>query len=54
VIKKALDTPVYKKFVEDNHLYARPGYLSPEETRKYWEDEVKFFTNILKELGYVK
>ena len=54
VIKKALDTPVYKKFVDDNHLYARPGYMGPEETRKYWEDEVKFFTEVLKELGYVK
>ncbi len=54
VIKKALDTPVYKKFVQDNHLYARPGYLGPEETRRYWEDEVKFFTDVLKELGYVK
>ncbi len=54
VIKKALDTPVYKKFVEDNHLYARPGYMGPEETRKYWDDEIKFFTGVLKELGYVK
>lgn len=54
VIKKALDVPVYKKFVQDNHLYARPGYLSPEETRKYWDDEVKFFTETLKSLGYVK
>ena len=54
VIKKALDTPVYKKFVNDNHLYARPGYMGPEETRKYWEDEIKFFTEVLKELGYVK
>jgi tripartite-type tricarboxylate transporter receptor subunit TctC len=54
VIKKALDVPVYKKFVQDNHLYARPGYLGPEETRKYWEDEVKFFTDVLKSLGYVK
>jgi len=54
VIKKALDTPVYKKFVQDNHLYARPGYLGPEETRKYWDDEVKFFTEVLKDLGYVK
>ena len=54
VIKKALDVPVYKKFVQDNHLYARPGYLGPEETRKYWDDEVKFFTEILKGLGYVK
>jgi tripartite-type tricarboxylate transporter receptor subunit TctC len=53
-IKKALDTPLYKKFVEDNHLYARPGYLGPEETRKYWESEVKFYTDVLKELGYVK
>jgi tripartite-type tricarboxylate transporter receptor subunit TctC len=53
-IKKALDTPVYKKFVQDNHLYARPGYLDPEETRKFWEDQVKFFTQMLKELGYVK
>jgi len=54
VIKKALDTPVYKKFVDDNHLYARPGYLGPEETRKYWEEEVTFFTEVLKDLGYVK
>jgi tripartite-type tricarboxylate transporter receptor subunit TctC len=54
VIKKALDTPLYKKFVQDNHLYARPGYLGPEETRKYWDDEVKFFTEVLKGLGYVK
>lgn len=54
VIKKALDTPVYKKFVDDNHLYARPGYMGPEETRKYWDDEIKFFTGVLKELGYVK
>jgi putative tricarboxylic transport membrane protein len=54
VIKKALDTPIYKKFVQDNHLYARPGYLGPEETRKYWDDEVKFFTDVLKDLGYVK
>ncbi len=54
VIKKALDVPVYQKFVKDNHLDARPGYLGPEETRKYWEDEVKFYTDVLKQLGYVK
>ncbi|MBU2055368.1 MAG: tripartite tricarboxylate transporter substrate binding protein, partial [Proteobacteria bacterium] len=36
VIKKALDAPIYKKFVQDTHLYARQGYLGPEETRKYW------------------
>jgi hypothetical protein len=28
--------------------------MGPEETRRYWEDEVKFFTDVLKELGYVK
>jgi putative tricarboxylic transport membrane protein len=54
VIKKALETPGYEKFVQENHLYARPGYLGPEETRRYWEDEVKFFTGVLKDLGYVK
>ncbi len=54
VIKKSLDAPVYKKFVQDSHLYARPGYLGPEETRKYWAEEVKFFTDVLKDLGYVK
>jgi len=54
VIKKALDDPRYKKFEQDNHLYARPGYLGPEETRKYWEEEVKFFGGVLKDLGYVK
>jgi putative tricarboxylic transport membrane protein len=54
VIKQALEVPVYQKFVKDNHLDARPGYLGPEETRKYWEDEVKFYTDVLKELGYLK
>jgi len=54
VIKKALDAPVYKKFVQDNHLDVRPGYLGSEETRKYWDDEVKFYTVVLKDLGYVK
>jgi tripartite-type tricarboxylate transporter receptor subunit TctC len=54
VVKKSLDAPIYKKFVQDNHLYARPGYLGPEETRKYWAEEVKFFAEVLKDLGYVK
>ena len=54
VVKKSLDAPIYKKFVQDNHLYARPGYLGPEETRKYWDEEVKFFADVLKDLGYVK
>lgn len=54
VIKKALDAPIYKKFVQDDHLYARPGYLGPEETRKYWDEEVRFYTEVLKSLGYVK
>jgi len=53
-IKKSLDTPLYLKFVQDNHLYARPGYLGPEETRKYWEEEIKFYGDVLKDLGYVK
>ena len=54
VITKALDNPMYVKFVKDNHLDARPGYLGPEETRKYWEQQVEFFSSVLKELGYVK
>jgi len=54
VIKNALDAPVYKKFVQDNHLYVRQGYLSPEETKKYWAEEVKFYTAVLKDLGYMK
>jgi putative tricarboxylic transport membrane protein len=54
VIKKSLDTPIYQKFVQDNYLAARPGYMGPEATRKFWEDEVKFFSQMLKELGYVK
>ena len=53
-IKQSLEAPIYKKFVQDNHLYARPGYLGTEETRKYWDEEVKFFTDVLRELGYVK
>ncbi len=54
VIKKALEHPMYLKFVKDNHLDARPGFLGPEETRKYWEEQVAFFTGVLKELGYIK
>jgi tripartite-type tricarboxylate transporter receptor subunit TctC len=54
VITKAMDNPMYVKFIKDEHLDARPGYLGPEETRKYWEEEVQFFTGVLKELGYVK
>jgi tripartite-type tricarboxylate transporter receptor subunit TctC len=54
VIKRSLDAPVYKKFIKDNHLDVRPGYLGPEETRKYWEEEVKFYTDTLKDLGYLK
>lgn len=54
VIKKALEHPMYVKFVKDNHLDARPGFLGPEETRKYWEEQVAFFTQVLKELGYIK
>jgi hypothetical protein len=49
-----MDNPMYVKFIKDEHLDARPGYLGPEETRKYWEEEVQFFTGVLKELGYVK
>lgn len=54
VVKESLEAPVYKKFVQENHLYARQGYLGPEETRKYWDDEVTFYTEVLKELGYLK
>lgn len=54
VITKALDHPMYVKFIKDEHLDVRPGYLGPEETRKYWVEEVEFFTAVLKDLGYVK
>jgi len=54
VITKSLDNPMYVKFIKDNHLDARPGYLGPAETLKYWEEQVEFFTGVLKELGYVK
>lgn len=54
VIKKALDHPLYVKFIQDNHLDARPGFLGPEETQKYWEEQVQFFGTVLKDLGYVK
>jgi hypothetical protein len=42
------------KYIKDNHLDVRPGFLGPEETRNYWESEIKFYTDVLKELGYVK
>ncbi len=54
VIRKALENPTYVKYIKDNHLDVRPGYLGPEETRKYWEEEIAFFAEVLKDLGYVK
>jgi tripartite-type tricarboxylate transporter receptor subunit TctC len=54
VIKKSLENPVYVKYIKDNHLDVRPGYLGPEATRKYWEQQIEFFTDSLKELGYLK
>jgi putative tricarboxylic transport membrane protein len=54
VIKKALENPTYVKYIKSNHLDVRPGYLGPEETRKYWEEQIQLFTGVLKELGYVK
>jgi tripartite-type tricarboxylate transporter receptor subunit TctC len=54
VITKSLDNPMYVKFIKDNHLDARPGYLGPAETLKYWEEQIAFFTDVLKELGYIK
>ncbi len=54
VIQKALEHPMYVKFITDNHLDARPGFLGPEETRKYWEEQVQFFGGVLKDLGYLK
>lgn len=54
VIQKALEHPLYVKFIKDNHLDARPGYIGPEETEKYWKDQTNFFGGVLKDLGYVK
>jgi tripartite-type tricarboxylate transporter receptor subunit TctC len=54
VIKKALEHPMYVKYIKGEHLDARPGYLGPEETRQYWEEEIAFYTTVLKELGYIK
>ncbi|MCU0559749.1 MAG: tripartite tricarboxylate transporter substrate binding protein [Desulfobacterales bacterium] len=54
VIKKSLENPVYVKYIQDNHLDVRPGFLGPEETRAYWGSEIKFYTDVLTELGYVK
>jgi len=54
VITKSLDNPMYVKFIKDNQLDARPGYLGPAETLKYWEEQIAFFTDVLKEIGYVK
>ncbi|MEJ5359946.1 MAG: tripartite tricarboxylate transporter substrate binding protein [Desulfobacterales bacterium] len=54
IIRKALENPTYVKYIKENHLDVRPGYLGPEETRKYWEEEIAFFAEVLKDLGYVK
>ncbi|MDI6726812.1 MAG: tripartite tricarboxylate transporter substrate binding protein, partial [Smithellaceae bacterium] len=53
-IKKALDSPVYKKFLADTLLDVRPGYLGPEAATKFAEAQLGFFAEVLKDLGYVK
>jgi tripartite-type tricarboxylate transporter receptor subunit TctC len=53
LIRKGMEHPTYQKFVKENHLDVRPGFLGPEETRKYWEEQVEFFRTVLRELGYV-
>ncbi|MCL2669372.1 MAG: tripartite tricarboxylate transporter substrate binding protein [Syntrophaceae bacterium] len=53
-IKRAIETPMYKKFADQNYLNVRPGYLGPEDFRKVWDEEVKFYTGVLKGLGHLK
>ena len=53
-IKKSLDHPMYVKFIKDKHLDARPGLPGPGGDPEVLEEEVVFFTTVLKELGYVK
>ena len=54
VFRRAMDTPAYKKFLEENQLHVRPGYLSPEAAVKFAEGQLSFFTEVLKDLGYLR
>lgn len=52
--KKATETPVYRKFLEDTQLNVRPGYLGPEAVTKFADGQILFFTEVLKDLGYLR
>jgi len=53
-IRRAMDAPVYRKFLEDSQLHVRPGYLGPEAATKFAEGQLSFFTEVLRDLGYLK
>lgn len=52
--KSMSDKKVYLPVVRGQLLHLRPGYLGPEEFAKFLDEELKTYTNVLKELGFVK
>ena len=53
--KKAMnDKKVYQPVVKGQLLHLRPGYKGPKEFAQFLDEELKTYTAVLRELGFVK
>jgi len=53
--KKAMnDKKVYQPVVQGQLLHLRPGYKGPQEFAQFLDEELKTYTAVLRELGFVK
>lgn len=53
-VKKASQDPVYKAVERQQMLDQRPGFLGSEDTAKFVEQEYGIYSEILRDLGYIK
>ncbi|MDZ4164618.1 MAG: tripartite tricarboxylate transporter substrate binding protein [Smithellaceae bacterium] len=54
VLKKASLTDAYTSYAKTSLLDVRPGWKSPAEFGKFWDEEFKEYKEIFEELGYIK
>ena len=54
VFKKAMGHSIYTNMVKALLLDLRPGYMGPKELTEVIKKEKKIFTDVLKDLGYIK
>jgi putative tricarboxylic transport membrane protein len=51
--KEAMDSAIYKAMAEENMLNIRPGYLGSEDFKKFIDQELTIYEDVLKSLGYI-